>query len=99
MSEWKGKGFSYFCNTNCEYFPCHQTDKSDFNCLFCYCPLYEYKDCGGNFTYLENAIKDCSACILPHRKENYGLIIERLQKQRSSFSKENSDSVEIKQGK
>ena len=99
MSDRKGKGFSYFCNTNCEYFPCHQTDKSDFNCLFCYCPLYEYKDCGGNFTYLENAIKDCSACILPHRKENYGLIIERLQKQRSSFSKENSDSVEIKQGK
>ncbi len=37
--------------------------------MFCYCPLYMLgRDCGGNFTYLTNGIKDCSACILPHLK-------------------------------
>jgi Zn-finger protein len=25
-------------------------------------------DCGGNFIYLENGIKDCSNCTLPHIK-------------------------------
>lgn len=78
--EWRNKGFSYFCNTQCEYFPCHNTDEMDFNCLFCYCPLYDYPDCGGTFVYLKNGTKDCSACTFPHRKENYGLMMERLQK-------------------
>jgi len=27
------------------------------------------EDCGGDFTYLSNGIKDCSSCILPHVKE------------------------------
>jgi hypothetical protein len=27
------------------------------------------EECGGNFTYLANGVKDCSACILPHIKE------------------------------
>ena len=49
---------SYFKNTSCEYFPCHKTDGENFNCLFCYCPLYAFGDkCGGNFTYTENGIK------------------------------------------
>ena len=81
--EWRNKGFSYFRNTQSEYFPCHNTDEEEFNCLFCYCPLYDYADCGGNFIYLENGCKDCSACTLPHRKENYGQMIERLQEKRS----------------
>ena len=26
---------------NAEYFPCHKrADRDNFNCLFCYCPLY-----------------------------------------------------------
>ena len=63
--------YKFFCNKECEYFPCHQTDNpEEFNCLFCYCPLYMLgEDCGGNFTYLSNGIKDCSSCILPHIKE------------------------------
>lgn len=92
-TEWKDKGFSYFCNTNCEYFPCHQTNATEFNCLFCYCPLYEYEDCGGNFTYLKNGFKDCSTCLLPHRKENYGLILERLQEKRAAKEISSSDEV------
>ena len=46
--EWEGKGYSFFQNTNCEYFPCHATKHpEDFNCLFCYCPLYALgRGCG-----------------------------------------------------
>lgn len=62
--------YDFFCNKDCEYFPCHKTNRPDeFNCLFCYCPLFMLgEDCGGNFTYLPNGIKDCSNCILPHIK-------------------------------
>ncbi|MBQ8740856.1 MAG: hypothetical protein IJY79_04835 [Clostridia bacterium] len=32
---------SFFCNRECEYFPYYKTDNPDnFNCIFCYCPLY-----------------------------------------------------------
>ena len=54
------ENYKFFQNTKCEYFPCHETDKlEDFNCLFCFCPLYMLKDeCGGNFKYSKN-VKDC----------------------------------------
>lgn len=70
-----------FCqNRQCEFFPCHKGMKEeDFNCLFCYCPLYTLGDrCGGNFTYLDNSIKDCSSCLMPHRRENYDRIMEKM---------------------
>ena len=78
---WMGKHFSYFHNHECEYFPCHPgADPENFNCLFCYCPLYVLGDkCGGVFTYLPNGFKDCSACLFPHLRENYGKIINRYQ--------------------
>ena len=68
-------------NKACEYFPCHQgADPENFNCLFCYCPLYALgPDCGGNFRYTEKGIKDCSRCMLPHRRENYGYITAKFQ--------------------
>jgi len=73
----RAKQYRFFSHRQCEYFPCHQTERpEEFNCLFCYCPLYALGDkCGGNFTYLENGIKDCSACLLPHRKDNYDYVI------------------------
>ena len=79
--EWEGKGFSFFSNRACEYFPCHEgTDPENFNCLFCYCPLYFLGDrCGGNFQYTEKGVKDCSNCRIPHRRENYGYIIKKFQ--------------------
>ena len=42
--------YSHYCNHECEYFPCHKVPEGfDFNCLFCYCPLYALGDkCGGN---------------------------------------------------
>ena len=67
-------------NRCCEFFPCHRGVKEEnFNCLFCYCPLYALGDkCGGHFTYLENGIKDCSNCQIPHRRENYDRIMEKM---------------------
>ena len=77
---WEGKGFSFFSNRACEYFPCHSKgDPENFNCMFCYCPLYPLgENCGGNFRYLSNGYKDCSNCLVPHRRESYGYIIEKL---------------------
>ena len=72
--------YKFFQNKKCEYFPCHKWKKTeDFSCLFCYCPLYALGDkCGGNFTYTETGIKDCSACLIPHRRENYDRIMEKM---------------------
>ena len=66
-----GDNYKFSQNSKCEYFPCHKTDNpEDFNCLFCYCPLYMMgKECGGNFRYTVNGIKDCSQCMIPHTKD------------------------------
>ena len=71
-----------FCqNRSCEFFPCHKgMDTENFNCLFCYCPLYPLgNQCGGSFTYLENGIKDCSGCLIPHHRENYDRVLEKME--------------------
>ena len=49
----KKEGFDFFQNRACEYFPCHKgVADEDFNCLFCYCPLYLLGDeCGGKRKY------------------------------------------------
>ena len=75
------QNYKFFNHKDCEYFPCHKTnDPDNFNCLFCYCPLYALKDkCGGNFRYTDNGIKDCSNCFLPHRRDNYDYIIRKFQ--------------------
>lgn len=71
---------SFFINKECEHFPCHKCENEEnFNCLFCYCPLYTVKDCGGNFTILENGLKDCSNCLIPHNAENYDYIMNKLK--------------------
>lgn len=91
MSEeyWKHKKYSYFSHKDCEYFPCHkEADINNFNCLFCYCPLYLYGDkCGGVFKYTDKGIKDCSECLLPHKKENYGNIIQKIEEMAKKNSK------------
>ena len=75
-SESEKRAFTYFSHTQCEYFPCHPgADPNDFNCLFCYCPLYALgKKCGGNFRYNEKGFKDCSACLLPHHRASYDYV-------------------------
>lgn len=73
--------YKFFSNTKCEYFPCHKTnDPENFNCLFCYCPLYALKDkCGGNFSYTEKGIKNCTNCTLPHQRKNYDYVIGKFK--------------------
>ena len=75
------ENYKSFNHKECEYFPCHKTsDPDNFNCLFCYCPLYALKDkCGGNFKYTDKGIKDCSKCTLPHRRDNYDYIMGKFQ--------------------
>ncbi|MBO5460713.1 MAG: metal-binding protein [Ruminococcus sp.] len=73
--------YCFFENKDCKYFPCHK-GLENFNCLFCYCPLYSKEKCLGNPGYFEKdgrKIKDCSGCTFPHRPENYERIIERLR--------------------
>lgn len=71
---------TFFRNRECEYFPCHRVeDDQNFNCLFCYCPLYLLEDCGGNYCFTENGVKDCSDCKLPHMAKNYEYIISKLK--------------------
>ena len=72
----------FYANRDCEYFPCHTVaDPDNFNCLFCYCPLYALgKDCGGNFNYTEQGFKDCSACLIPHSEKGYDYVIQNYPK-------------------
>ena len=81
MEHWEGKHYSYFQNRDCEFFPCHKgADGENFNCLFCYCPLYALGDkCGGAFRYTESGRKDCTGCLFPHRQENYGKVNARFE--------------------
>ena len=72
----------FFCNKDCRYFPCHTTKRpDDFNCLFCFCPLYFLEDCGGNPRILDNGVKDCTNCMLPHAPAGYDRIMERLKRE------------------
>ncbi len=81
MTKTDTKNYQYFSHTDCEFFPCHPgADPNNFNCLFCWCPLYALgPDCGGNFRYNENGFKDCTNCAFPHRRENYEKITARYR--------------------
>ena len=73
--------YKYFKNKNCKYFPCHKGLSDEFNCLFCYCPMYSMPNCPGSKTYIEKngkKIKVCTDCTFPHRPENYDKIIQIL---------------------
>lgn len=70
----------FFENRECKYFPCHK-GTGEFNCLFCFCPLYAKENCPGNPTYLERGgrkIKSCTNCSFPHYPENYDKVISML---------------------
>ncbi|MBR0382058.1 MAG: cysteine-rich small domain-containing protein [Eubacterium sp.] len=75
------KKYAFFSHKECEYFPCHRTsDPDNFNCLFCYCPLYVLGDkCGGNFRFTEKGVKDCTGCLFPHKRENFEKVTARYK--------------------
>ncbi|MGN1382431.1 MAG: cysteine-rich small domain-containing protein [Eubacterium sp.] len=84
------KKYQYFSHRECEFFPCHPgADPENFNCLFCWCPLYTLGSrCGGNFRYNERGIKDCTNCLFPHLRENYPEITSRWQDIVSAMKKQ-----------
>ncbi|MBQ5473264.1 MAG: metal-binding protein [Lachnospiraceae bacterium] len=72
--------YCFFENRKCKFFPCHQME-GDFNCLFCYCPLYNKEKCPGSPEYIEKSgkkIKSCVKCNFPHKPENYKKVISML---------------------
>ena len=69
--------YKFYQNKECEFFPCQKTDNIEkYNCKFCYCPLYHDENCGGQYAMLDNGLKDCSQCLLPHHNADY--IIDKL---------------------
>lgn len=73
--------YKFFKNTDCKYFPCHKvSDDSDFNCLFCYCPLYLLDDCGGNYD-MSTGVKNCTNCLIPHKVKGYDYIQKKLKEE------------------
>lgn len=71
----------FFQNRECDFFPCHKVkDTAHFNCLFCYCPLYFIDDCGGKYAILDNGIKDCSKCLVPHGKKSLEIMQAKIKK-------------------
>lgn len=73
--------YRFFENRACKYFPCHE-GLEDFNCLFCYCPLYSMEKCPGKNEYITSKdgrrIKVCTNCTFPHEPENYDTVIKLL---------------------
>lgn len=61
---------SFFSNRSCKYFPCHKgIAEDDFNCMFCYCPLYALGEhCGGQYRYMQDGVKSCASCTIPHTR-------------------------------
>lgn len=70
---------SFIQNVDCPYFPCHEgVEDKDFNCLFCYCPLYALgSECGGHFVFTTEGVKDCTPCNFPHHRKNYEMMLKR----------------------
>ena len=74
----KENNYAFFNNRQCEFHPCHGRD--EMNCLFCICPLY-LTSCGGNYSFTEKGLKDCSQCFLPHDPEaGYDFVLKKLSK-------------------
>lgn len=92
----KTKHYSFFQNRECEYFPCHDIENAeDFNCLFCFCPLYALgKHCGGNCTFRSNGNKDCSGCTLPHERANYQKVLDKYGEIMDLIRKNDSEKSE-----
>lgn len=70
--------YRFYNNKDCQYLPCHEVKNVDeFNCMFCYCPLYFMGECGGNHKD-NNGIKDCSDCLIPHKPNGYDYMNKKI---------------------
>lgn len=68
--------YKWFSNKECKYYPCHKDGET--NCLFCFCPLYNFENCGGNFVINKRGLKDCKDCKIPHSEGGYEYIINKI---------------------
>ena len=82
--------YKFFSHKECEFYPCHEI-AGDLNCLFCYCPLF-FIDCPGSYILLENGLKDCSPCLLPHGTEGWNLIRKELDTYYNKTGKADGDT-------
>lgn len=81
----------FFQNRACKYFPCHTGVCEDsFNCLFCFCPLYFLKDCGGQGR-IAGGVKDCTPCTLPHQPQGYDHVLAVLREEFARLRREAAD--------
>ena len=69
--------YAFFQNRDCEYFPCHETKHpEDFNCLFCYCPLYALGRDKGllrlSVPAPEGKLRPCDRPLYGNRQKNAG---------------------------
>ncbi|MGL4687059.1 MAG: cysteine-rich small domain-containing protein [Fusobacteriaceae bacterium] len=90
--------YKFFNNCTCEFFPCHDfKNKEEFNCLFCYCPIYMLgENCGGNFKYTPHGIKDCSDCKLPHIKDaGYAHIQKKMMEVIEIVQNKHLDKIQL----
>lgn len=87
--------YRFYTNKDCQYLPCHKVESTDdFNCMFCYCPLYLLEDCGGKYI-INYGIKDCSSCLIPHKPNGYDYINKKIvevnDKKMDAFIKEQNN--------
>lgn len=91
--------YRFYTNKACQFLPCHDVESTeDFNCMFCYCPLYFLEDCGGNYE-MKHGIKDCGKCLIPHRPKGYDYINKKIgeineQRVMEQFAKEDKEKEE-----
>ncbi|WP_319559255.1 cysteine-rich small domain-containing protein [Marispirochaeta sp.] len=71
------ESYRWFSNRKCKYYPCHKGIE-EINCLFCFCPLYWFPDCGGSYVLTEEGVKDCSGCLKPHLPVGYDEILAEI---------------------
>ena len=92
------KHYSYFSHRQCEYFPCHPgADPENFNCLFCYCPLYLLGDkCGGNFVMHPDGRKgELSGDRLPVRRDHKGDAVKLYEKAKRHPDPDGVSSISV----
>ena len=75
------EAYKFVQNRACEFFPCHKgVAEEEFNCLFCCCPLYALGgECGGDFVVLENGVKSCENCTIPHGDKGYAYVNDKFK--------------------
>ncbi|RKM59758.1 ATP-binding cassette domain-containing protein [Butyrivibrio sp. CB08] len=74
-----GRHSGYFVNRACEFYPCHDVPDDKFSCMFCYCPLFDVEDCGGEYFMTDKGVKNCRNCTFVHYRDNYTNVIKKLK--------------------